>query len=114
MQGASRSRSPHGVSTMHRWPQASPATHSRSAARDGPLAAAAVSSLTLLFGIVCEISSGLYRQEILPSSNQEREVVGCTPSGASGSVNLPPPAPDPVSLLGSGSDVIQLWPCLPG
>lgn len=36
-----------------------------------------------------------------------------TPLGVSGSVNLPPPAPDPVSLFGSGSGVVQPWSILP-
>lgn len=86
----------------------SPRTPARAGRRPrGVPAAPALSSLTLLCRTVCETQ---LRRFSRPSSRRGG-LWDVTPSGASGGVNLPPPAPDPVSLLRSG--VLGPWPRLP-
>lgn len=100
---------------MQGWPQASSATHNRTAAPDGYHC----SSSSICFpGWCVKLNSGLCRQKNSPLQQPAELSSGThpptpTPPPALWGIRqckLPSPVPDPISLSGSGSGAVQPWP----
>lgn len=103
-----------GLLTMQRWHQASSAPQNRTAAPGGvPATTALFPHFTFQASVWDSAQACTGRNYPPPPGNQENWVLGQDPHfGPSDSVKLPPPAPDPISLFGLGSGVVQLWPSL--